>query len=301
MFVRLVRAGYQERVAVFRRHMFRKAAVLGTGLLGGSVALALRQKGLAERIVGTSRQEASRRLAIERGVLDEVFIETQKAIQGADLVILASPVKTILADIQNISKHLRRGCVVTDVGSTKAAIVDAAEKCFPAHVLFAGAHPIAGSEKSGVLHASADLLKGAVCVLTPTDKTNKVARDKVRQLWTTLGCDVRVMEPAKHDEALTYVSHLPHMAAFALMRAVPEQYLPLASTGLRDTTRISGSSPKMWSDICFSNYRNVLRSIDEVVGSLSEIRKAVVDRDEQALTAFLEQAKARHLLLEKKE
>jgi prephenate dehydrogenase len=281
--------------------MFRRAAILGTGLLGGSVALALKEKGLVEKIVGTSRQEASLKTALDRGVIDEACgSDVNRAIQGADLVILASPVKIILENIYDISKHLRRGCIVTDVGSTKAAIVDAAEKHFPPHVLFVGSHPMAGSEKSGIGHASADLFRNTACIMTPTDKTNKVARDKIKQLWTLIGSEVRFMDPAKHDEALAYVSHLPHMVAFSLIKAIPDELLQYGSSGLRDTTRIASSSPKMWTDICLSNYRNVLKAIDESVKSLSEARKAVVARDEQALIQYFTQAKAKRETLEKK-
>jgi len=290
----------QGGFSVFKRYLFRRVAILGTGLLGGSVALALKEKGLVEHIVGTSRHEASLKAALEKKVIDEAMTDINKAIQGADLVILASPVKVILEHIKDISKHLRRGCLVTDVGSVKGMIVETAEKHFPPHVLFVGSHPMAGSEKSGVAFASADLFKGATCLMTPTDKTNKVARDKVKHLWTTLGADVRFMDPVKHDEALAFTSHLPHMVAFGLMRSIPDDFLQYGATGLNDATRLAGSSPKMWSDICFSNYRNVLKAMDESVKALSDIRKMIVDHDEQALVNYLSQAKAKRETLEKK-
>ena len=285
---------------MFHRHMFRKAVILGTGMIGGSIALALKKHGLAAQVIGTSRQEASIKTAVDMKIIDEGTTDPRKAIQGADLVILAAPVKVILANIEDISKHLRRGCVVTDVGSSKAAIVDAAEKHFPPHVLFVGSHPMAGSEKSGVAHANVDLFKGATCIMTPTAKTNRAARDKVKQLWTLLGANVKIMEPLQHDEALAYVSHLPHMMAFALVRAIPEDFLAYGAAGLTDTTRVAGSSSQMWADVCASNYRHVVKSIDEAVKSLAEIRKAVVDRDEAALVQLFNQAKAKRELLEKK-
>lgn len=285
---------------MFHRHMFRKAVILGTGMIGGSVALALRKHGLAGQIVGTSRQEASLQKALDMKVIDEGTTDIRKAIQGADLVILAAPVKVILEHIGDISKHLRRGCVVTDVGSSKAAIVEAAQKHFPPHVLFAGAHPMAGSEKSGVAQANGDLFKGTTCIMTPTDKTNRAAVDKVKQLWTILGANVKVMEPLAHDEALAYASHLPHMMAFALVRAIPEDFLQYGAAGLMDTTRVAGSSSQMWADVCSSNYRQVIKAIDEAVKSMSEIRKAIVDRDEAAMIQMFNQAKAKREILEKK-
>ena len=285
---------------MFNRHMFRRAVILGTGMLGGSVALALKKHGLAAQVVGTSRHEASLRTAREMKVIDEGTTDVNRAIQGADLVVLAAPVKVILEHIEDISKHLRRGCIVTDVGSTKAAIVEAAEKLFPPHVLFVGSHPMAGSEKSGVAEARADLFKDAVCIMTPTAKTNRAGRDKVRQLWTVMGAQVKTMEPAAHDEVMAYASHLPHMVAFALARAVPEEHLQHGAAGLRDTTRIAASSAQMWADICSSNSRNLTKAIDEAVKSLAEIRKAVVDHDEETLVQLFNQARARREILEKK-
>ncbi len=285
---------------VFKRYLFRKVVILGTGLIGGSIGLALKKQGLAGRVVGTSRLETSLRTAVTMGAIDEGEMDLQKAIAGADLVILASPIKVILDNIKDIARHLRRDCIVTDVGSIKSAVIEAAEKYFPGHVLFVGSHPMAGSEKSGVAHASVDLFKGATVIMTPTAKTNKLAKDKIKHLWTKLGADVQVMEPLKHDEVMAFVSHLPHLAAFAIMRSVPDEFLKFGAAGLKDTTRIAASSPKMWGDICFSNYRNVLKSVDEMVKSLAELRKLIIDHDEQALAQFLDGAKTKRELLEKK-
>jgi prephenate dehydrogenase len=285
---------------VFKRHLFRRVAILGTGLLGGSVALDLKEKGLCERVVGTSRQESSLRAALAGKVIDEACPDVNRAIQGADLVILASPAKVILEHIKGISKHLRRGCIVTDVGSTKALIVEVAQKYFPPHVLFVGSHPMAGSEKSGVQHAVPGFFKSTTCIMTPTDKTSKLAREKVKHLWTLLGAEVRFMDPVQHDEVMAYVSHLPHIMAFSLIRAVPDAFLPHASTGLRDTTRVAASSPKMWNDICLTNYRNLLKSVDEAARSLAEVRKAILEHDEEGLAKLLSQAKNKRDSLEKK-
>ncbi|MEI6438078.1 MAG: prephenate dehydrogenase [Candidatus Omnitrophota bacterium] len=285
---------------VFRRHMFRKAVILGTGLIGGSIGLALKKEGLAEKVVGMSRHEASLKTALTMGAIDIAETDLQKAIGGADLVILAAPVNIILDNIADIARHLRRDCIVTDVGSTKGLVVDTAEKLFPAHVLFVGSHPMAGSEKSGVANASVDLFKGAAVIMTPTGKTNKVAKDKIKLLWAKLGADVRVMDPVKHDEVMAFVSHLPHLAAFALMRAIPDDYLTYGGAGLKDTTRIAASSSKMWGDICLSNYRNVLKGIDEMAKSLADLRKAILEHDEESLSEYLNQAKGRRESLDKK-
>ncbi|MBF0569385.1 MAG: prephenate dehydrogenase/arogenate dehydrogenase family protein [Candidatus Omnitrophica bacterium] len=285
---------------VFRRTLFRKVAILGTGLIGGSIGLALRKQGIASEVVGLGRQEASLKLAVEMGAIDEGTTDIRKAIGGADMVILAAPVKVIAEQIKDISKNLRRGCIVTDVGSTKSLVVEAAQKYFPPHVLFVGSHPLTGSEKSGIASARLDFFKGGVCILTPTDKTNRLAKDKVKHFWELLGMQVRLMDPVKHDEVLAYVSHLPHLAAFGLIRAVPDEFLQHASSGFRDTTRIAASSSQMWSEICSANYRNVLKSLDEMIRNLSDIRKAIVEQDEQTLATYFTQAKAKREVLDKK-
>jgi prephenate dehydrogenase len=285
---------------VFNRTLFRRVVIIGTGLIGGSIGLAIKKQKLAGRVVGVSRQEASIKTAIAMGAIDEGSTDIRKVIGGADLVILATPVKVIIENIMDISKNLRRGCIVTDVGSVKSAIVETAQKYFPQHVLFVGSHPMAGIEKSGVINAREDLLKGAACIMTPTDKTNRLARDKVKQFWTCLGMQVRTMDPDQHDEILAYISHLPHLVAFGLMRVIPDDFLPHASTGLKDTTRIAASSSKLWGDICFANYRNILKALDEEVKSLSEIRKAIVDKDESALFVCFNQARTKREELEKK-
>lgn len=284
---------------MFKRHLFRKAVILGTGLLGGSIGLALKKGELATKIIGVSRQETSLRAALTMGAIDEGEQDILKAIQGADLIVLATPVGVILENLSEIARHVRRGCIVTDVGSTKLSIVEAAEKHFPPHVLFVGSHPMAGSEKSGVAHASVDLFKGARCFVTPTAKTNRLAKDKVKHLWTMLGAHVEFMDPAKHDEILAYVSHLPHLVAFALMRAIPDEFVAHGAVGLRDTTRVAASSSQMWNDICIANSRNILKSIDDMARSLAELRKAVVEKNQKVLSECIEQARAKKELLEK--
>jgi prephenate dehydrogenase len=286
---------------VFKRHLFRKVAIIGTGLLGGSLALAIKKEGLAAQVSGACRQEASLKVARDRGILDEASTDLRKVLQNADLVVLAAPVVENLRLIKDkeFVKHIKRGAIVTDVGSVKNAIVEAAEKYLAPHVLFVGSHPMAGSEKSGPAHAREDLFKGTTCIMTPVQKTNRLAKDKVRQLWVSVGAQVKPMEPLQHDEAMAYVSHLPHIAAFGLIRAIPDTFLAYGAAGLKDTTRVAASSSKMWSDICLSNYRNVLKAIDENARSLAEIRKAVVDKDDQALAQFFNQAKIKRDHLDK--
>lgn len=285
---------------VFKRTLFRRVAILGVGLIGGSIGLAMKKEKLADQVFGLSRQDANIKTALAMGAIEDGTTDMKTVVYGADLVILAGPVKVVIEHLKEVGRYLRRGTIVTDVGSTKLAVVEAAQKYLPPHVFFVGSHPMAGSEKSGVANASADLFKGAACIMTPNDKTNRQARDKVRLLWEKLGMEVRTMDPAKHDEVLAYVSHLPHITAFSLMHAVPDDFLAHASTGLRDTTRVAGSSSKMWSDISIANYRNLLKGIDEMVKNLADVRKAIVNKDEEALTNYFNEARAKRAVLDGK-
>ncbi|NLE64355.1 MAG: prephenate dehydrogenase/arogenate dehydrogenase family protein [Elusimicrobia bacterium] len=285
---------------VFNRTLFRQVAIIGTGLVGGSIGIAMRKGKLAGKVIGCARHEATLKTAEVIGAIDAGTTSLQKAVYGADLVILAAPVQVIMDQIKEVGRYLRRGTIVTDVGSSKVAVVDLAHKHFPEHVFFVGSHPMAGSEKSGIQHARADLLKGASCLMTPTEKTNRQARDKVRQLWEKLEMTVQSLAPAQHDQIMAQVSHLPHVVAFALMHSIQEDALCYASTGLKDTTRIAASCPRMWTDISLSNSRDLLKAIDEMVRNLSEFRKDLIEKDASALEQFVAKANVRRAKLEGK-
>jgi len=273
--------------------LFKKAAIIGTGLIGGSVALALKKNALAGEVVGFSRRKSTLLLASKIGAIDEGS-QDLRIIKGADLVILAAPVGTILDLASAISRIISPDCIVTDVGSTKKEIVFRLERIFPR---FVGAHPLAGSEKQGILYAAADIFRGSVCVLTPTDKTDARAAKKVITLWNKLGSKVIPMSPAKHDEVLSFVSHLPHAAAFSTIASMPGNYLRFASTGLRDTTRLAASDGKIWADIFLSNRENMLKSISLLERNLARIKAAIKNRDELALVKILKEAKHKREIL----
>ncbi len=207
------------------------------------------------------------------------------------MIVLATPVNTILDLIETLGKEHRRGCIITDLGSSKAAIVERAEKVLHHSLLFVGSHPLVGSEKKGPAHANAQLYEGGVCVMTPTDKTNRLAREKIKQFWTQLGSSVKFMTPVEHDQVLAYISHVPHLTAFAMMKAMPDDYLSQATQGLKDTTRIAASDPQIWRDIALSNHKPILKALDEAVRVLAAIRKAIVARDQETLADIFKQAK----------
>ncbi len=276
-----------------RPNLFRKVTIIGVGLIGGSVAKAMRKHRLAKEIVGLSLGQQTLTTALKEGIIDQGFTDPAKAVANADLVILAAPVGIITSTLAMIGPHLRRGCIVTDVGSSKAAIVTAAHKNLPTHVFFVGSHPLAGSEKTGIANASAELFQGASCIMTPIDATHRMAKERVKLLWTKIGANVKFMTPQEHDKTFGYVSHLPHLIAYALMETIPADLVPFGAQGLKDTTRIAASSPKMWADIAVSNKRNIIHALDETAKNLSIFRKAISTDDQKTLLNIFKNAKAK--------
>ncbi|HTY45635.1 MAG TPA: prephenate dehydrogenase [Patescibacteria group bacterium] len=263
--------------------LFNTVAIVGTGLIGGSIGLDLKAKKLAARVIGVSRHRRTIALARQSGAIDSGSQDI-RAVKGADLVILATPVETIMELAPRISRLIGPDCIVTDVGSTKAEIVARLEKVF---VRFVGSHPLAGSERRGIQHASAGLLRNSLCLVTPTKHTDPQALAKVKRLWLKLGAKVITMTPRMHDEALAFVSHLPHAAAYSLINTVPPEYLRFCAGGLKDTTRIASSDPAIWVDIFLSNRVNILRAIDRLQGKLSGMRSALSRKKRSALVSIL--------------
>lgn len=280
-------------IVTLRPTFFRKVTFLGLGLIGGSLAKAMRQNRLAKEIVGLSQSQQTLSTALKEGIIDQGYHDVAKAVANADLVVLAAPVGVIATMLSSMGPHLRRGCIVTDVGSSKQLIVTAAHKYLPDHVFFVGSHPLAGSEKTGVAYANADLFQNTTCLMTPTDATHRVAKERVKLLWSKVGSHVKFVSPDEHDKILGYVSHLPHLIAYALMETIPSEFLPYAAQGLKDTTRIAGSSNQMWTDIALSNKKNLIKSIDEVAKNLSLIRKAISTDDQKTLLNVFKNAKAK--------
>lgn len=284
-----------------RTPLFRKISIIGIGLMGGSLGLAIKKQNVAREIVGFSHTAASVNYALEHKIIDQIAPDLKTAVHNADLVILAAPVKTIMNLLPMIAPHLSRYCIVTDVGSTKASIVQAAQKSLLSYPMFVGSHPLAGSEKKGTTHASAELFEGAVCIMTPTDQTNRLAKEKVKHFWINLGTQVKFLTPDQHDKILAYISHLPHLIAYTLVETIPAEYLEFSAQGLKDTTRIASSSPQMWNDICLANPKNIVKSIDELVKSLSTIRKMILTKDEPGLNDYFQKSKTKRDSLEKRE
>ncbi|HEU4683358.1 MAG TPA: prephenate dehydrogenase/arogenate dehydrogenase family protein [Nitrospira sp.] len=278
---------------------FPHVAIIGVGLIGGSLGMILRRKGLAARVVGIGRRIENLKTAVELGAIDSYVSDPKDGVREADLIVLATPVDTYDRHLRDWAGVLKRGAIVTDVGSVKGRLVEQAEAALPAGVWFVGAHPIAGKEKTGVAAGSDQLFMGARCILTPTAKTDRQALEQIRIMWQEAGCIVLDMEPHLHDQILGAVSHLPHVAAFALINAlldIKREVPPLdlaghSGGGLRDTTRIAASSPEMWRDIFLWNRDNVLHFIESYEQSLARLKQLIEARDAAGLEKELERAK----------
>jgi len=267
--------------------LFNKVAIIGVGLIGGSLALAIKRKRLALEIVGVSRHKKTLLLARKIRAIDKGAQELN-IIKDADLVILATPVDTIINLAAKIYPFVKKGCIVSDVGSTKREIVSKLERIFPRYI---GSHPLAGSEKRGVVNANPGIIKGSLCILTPTKNTDQEALEKIKRLWSELGARVAFLAPDAHDKILSFVSHLPHLAAFSLIDIIPKEYLRLASSGLKDTTRIAASDSEIWCDIFLSNQKNILKSIELFQNNLSRIKSAIQRKDKKLLNKIIKEAK----------
>jgi prephenate dehydrogenase len=259
--------------------LFTKVGIVGVGLVGGSLGLALKKKRLASTVVGTSRHAGSIARARAIKAVDDGSRRLD-ILAGSDLIVLAAPVQTVLDQMGRIRRLIDDDCIVIDVASTKEAVVTKANKLF---ARFVGCHPLAGSHQTGVANARADLFFHADCIITPVRSTDKAALAAVVKMWNCIGSRVKKMDPAAHDRALAYMSHLPHAMAFALMSAAPRKYLTLAPQSFRDMTRIASSSPELWDDIFITNKHNLCASIDEFTSQLGRIRLALQRNDTRSL------------------
>ena len=281
--------------------VIRRISILGVGLLGGSIGLAAKSALNGVEIVGYGHRKATLDRAVEVGAIDQAAMKVTDAVEGADLVILCTPVGVFEGLITEMVNVLKAGAVVTDVGSTKRSVVELAEENLPQAVHFVGSHPMAGSEKRGVEFARADLFQNALCILTPTAKTNADALTTVDTFWKSLGMRTTQLPPDKHDQLLAEVSHLPHALAATLVTLQSEQALTLAGKGFLDATRIAGGDGALWRDILMDNRDNVLASIVALKKHLGELEKLLSGEKREELAAWLDRAAARRAkLLEQK-
>lgn len=278
---------------------WKKVTLAGVGLLGGSLGLALKQRKLADLVVGFVRRKESIKECEEHGAVDSATLDLHEAISGAELVVLCTPIAKMQALAKQMRPALAKGAIVTDVGSVKGSVVRNLEGSIAkAGGTFVGSHPMAGAERMGVAAARGDLFNNAICVITPTSKTNKTAIEKIEELWRSVGARPLRLTPELHDELVSRSSHLPHVLAATLANAVldpkrPDEQSALCANGFRDTTRIASGSPEMWRDIAMANHENLVEALDLFVEDLKEFRRVLKTKNEKAISKFFETAKKR--------
>jgi prephenate dehydrogenase len=275
--------------------IFNKVTILGVGLIGASFALALKKRGLCSHITGCGRRENNLKKALEMTIIDSFEVDASKACADSDLVLFAIPVGQFIDTAKKINGTFKKGAIVTDVGSIKGKLVRDMEALMPEGISFVGGHPIAGSDKTGIDTATADLFSGARCMLTPTEKTDKTALKKVIELWESIGSKVSTLDADEHDRIYAAISHLPHVVAYAIVNTVADtnsSYLGYAGNGFKDTTRIAASSPELWRDISLMNRENILELIELLKKNLDKIGRHLKESDAEAVEKEFNKAKA---------
>ena len=283
----------------------RQISVIGLGLLGGSVCLAIKRAISGVRTAGFSHRASTRAKARRLNVADEIFDDIRASVADADIVILATPISTFESIFSEIADALKPGCIVTDVGSTKITPHRWAAKYLSANVRYVGSHPIAGSEQRGVEFSRDDLFDRALCILTTTPRlrsgqatsTGQSAVKTLKEFWTALGCFVKIMSPAQHDRIFANVSHLPHIAAAALVNASNADELKFAGKGFMDSSRIASGPANIWADVLLTNAKNVSRGIDRLTRELAKLKKAIRSGDRKKIEKLLEAARTKRSVL----
>ena len=276
--------------------MFNQLGVIGCGLMGGSFALALKRAGLVKRVIGYSKSPSTTELAKRMGVIDVAAESALLAVSGSDIVLVAVPVAATEATFNTVRHGIKEGMLVMDVGSTKRDVVDTARRVLRQQIgNFVPAHPIAGSEQSGVAHADASLYNNRQVILTPLPQTQPDLLRKATDVWTAIGAQVLRMTPENHDAAFAAVSHLPHLLAFAYFSAISNQpagrdFLSLAGPGFRDFTRIAASDPAVWRDILLANREEVLKQSQRFRFALDALEHVMLAGNAQALEDLIRSA-----------
>jgi len=275
----------------------RSVSVIGLGLLGGSISLAVQHRVPTVSVVGYSHRRSTRQKARDLAVATRVADDLPTALADADLVILATPIYTFEDYLVKIDKLVRPGCIITDVGSTKVLPHHWARDNLSDAVHYVGSHPVAGSEQSGVEFARDDLFVNARCVLTTQAPVDRRVVKTLRDFWSALGCFVETMDPAEHDRAFANISHLPHLLAACLVNATDRTDMKLAGKGYLDSTRIASGPADVWTDVLQANAENLSQGIDHVVAELSQLRKAIQAGDREKIGALLEGARRKRASL----
>jgi prephenate dehydrogenase len=268
-------------------------AIVGVGLIGGSLAAAVKRRGLVPHVIGVGRDRGRLEPARASGLIDSCTADLAAAAREADLIVFCTPVDRIAEGVRAAAAACRPGTLLTDAGSTKQLLCEAVAGSLPSGVEFVGSHPLAGSEKQGFEYADAGLFEGRLCVVTPTAHTSRATVERTTSFWKRIGMRVVEMSPADHDAAVAETSHLPHLVAAALASTLSDNRRELAASGFRDTTRIAAGDPHLWTAILLHNADAVLASLDRFGTSIDDFRAALVGRDAESLRQLLEAGKRR--------
>lgn len=275
--------------------MYQRLVIVGVGLIGGSIGLAAKKRGLAQSVLGVVRSESSGKRALACGTVDEITSDVAAAMAGADVAVVCTPVGSLAESVLKVLDCCEPATLVTDGGSTKEKIIRQveAEQTNLGSRSFVGSHPLAGDHRTGPEAAREDLLADKLVVVTPSTNTSEETTERAEQFWQALGAHTTCMSPAEHDAALAKTSHVPHLIAAALAAATPEDALRLAGTGWRDTTRVASGDPSLWRDIFLHNSESVLAGLDSAEAMIAQFRHAIAGSDTQLLEDLLGQGKTR--------
>ena len=270
--------------------MFKKICIIGCGLIGSSLARAIRTNNLAEKIVSSNRSTFVNNKVIELKIVDDSNADTRKMVEGSDLIIIATPLSSYEEVILQIKDSLKSGAILTDVSSVKENIINLVEKSIPENVSWISSHPIAGTEDSGPESGFSELFKNRWCILTPSKKIKEKDLNLLKIFWEKVGSKVDIMEAKKHDHILAITSHLPHLIAYNIVKTsldtqdeTKTSIVKYSAGGLRDFTRIAASNPIMWRDIFIQNKKNTTKMIDKFIENLEELKEAISNKDEKKL------------------
>ena len=275
---------------------FGVVTVIGTGLIGGSIGLGLKKRGLTKSVIGIGHRKTSINKAIKIGAIDEGTIDIKKTVSRSDIVILATSVDLIPDLAGNVIPLMKRGAILTDVGSTKNYIVtqinkELSDRYEGNNLNFIGAHPLAGSEQRGIESARPDLFENSVCILTPTKHTPKRCITKISNMWKALGAKISILTPPVHDEVVAFISHLPHFVASGLANVVNEKHWKFGANGLRDTTRVASSDPNLWISICKQNRAKIIEALQYFSEEIKSTLKDIEEKNDNKILTRLKKAK----------
>ena len=270
---------------------YETIAIVGVGLIGGSIGLAARKRGVAVRVVGIGRHLENLKIAEQLGAITEATTDLEAGARQAQLVVVCTPAGAVAEIVRSLGASMASGSLITDAASTKAGIVTNLQAEVQQGLRFVGSHPLAGSHLTGVQAADADLFESRQVIVTPSESTANADCDQISQFWSSLGGSVTQMTATEHDRALAMTSHVPHIVASALAAATPAEFLQFVASGWRDTTRVAAGSVELWRDILNENRVNILNSLDNLAQGLDEFRDAIETNDQQSITRMLEHGK----------